>query len=152
LPRTAVGLTRQLRFSARSEKIARRHASVTGIPISTLELKNAMTGQTVEDRATAYKQTVIRARPIFEFKMRTLVHFAVDTDAVLMTTRLGGQRHHFLPFNKGDGGARQPCRSTRPELPHRYLWKSARPGQLARPPCTFPAPPVDEKRDDQAAR
>ena len=110
-----VGLTRQLHYSAvrlsssqhgsaRSEKSLDVTLSVNGIPIATLELKNAMTGQTVEHARQQYKQDRDPRETIFEFKKRTLVHFAVDTDTVLMTTRLAGSATHFLPFNKGDGG------------------------------------------------
>jgi hypothetical protein len=35
---------------------------------------------------------------IFEFKRRTLVHFAADTESVLMTIRLAGSATHFLPL------------------------------------------------------
>ena len=57
--------------------------------------------------------------PIFEFKRRTLVHFAADTEAVLMTTRLAGTATHFLPFNKGcDGGPEtRPIRPAGPIAP-----------------------------------
>lgn len=34
---------------------------------------------------------------------RAVVHFAVDTEQVFMTTRLQGKRSVFLPFNRGDG-------------------------------------------------
>ncbi len=32
------------------------------------------------------------------------MHFAVDQDLVLLTTRLEGERTRFLPFNQGSGG------------------------------------------------
>ncbi len=51
-----VGLTRQLRFSARSEKSLDVTLSLNGIPVATLELKNPLTGQTVEDARRQYKQ------------------------------------------------------------------------------------------------
>jgi type I restriction enzyme R subunit len=57
-----LGLTRQLRFSTRSEKSLDVTLSVNGIPIATLELKNAMTGQTVEDARRSTNRTVTRAR------------------------------------------------------------------------------------------
>jgi type I restriction enzyme R subunit len=135
-----LGLTRQLRFSTRSEKSLDVTLSVNGIPIATLELKNAMTGQTVEHARRQYKQDRDPRETIFEFKKRTLVHFAVDTDTVLMTTRLAGSATHFLPFNKGDGGgAGNPADPPRPELPHRLpVGRGARPGQLARPAGALP--------------
>ena len=39
--------------------------------------------------------------PIFEFKRRTLVHFAVDTESVFMTTRLAGTATRFPPLQQG---------------------------------------------------
>jgi type I restriction enzyme R subunit len=46
---------------------------------------------------------------LLSFKLRTLVHFAVDPDEVWMTTRLKGKETLFLPFNKGcNHGAGNP--------------------------------------------
>lgn len=149
-----LGLTRQLRFSARSEKSLDVTLSVNGIPIATLELKNAMTGQTVEHARRQYKQDRDPRETLFEFKKRTLVHFAVDTDTVLMTTRLAGSATHFLPFNQGDGGG-----AGNPADPHgrsyrtAYLWEEV----LARDSlldllARFLHLQVDEKRDDQGRK
>ena len=100
-----LGLTRQLHFSPRSEQSLDVTLSLNGIPVATLELKNPLTGQRVEDARRQYKQDRDPREPIFAFKCRTLVHFAVDTESVLMTTRLAGAATHFLPFNKGCAGA-----------------------------------------------
>ena len=149
-----LGLTRQLRFSTRSEKSLDVTLSVNGIPIATLELKNAMTGQTVEDARRQYKQDRDPRETIFEFKKRTLVHFAVDTDAVLMTTRLAGSVTHFLPFNKGDGGgAGNPADPQGRSYRTAYLWEEV----LARDSlldllARFLHLQVDEKRDDQGRK
>ncbi|MEO6326479.1 MAG: type I restriction endonuclease, partial [Thermoanaerobaculia bacterium] len=146
-----LGLTRQLRFSKRSEKSLDVTLSVNGVPIATLELKNAMTGQTVEDARRQYKQDRDPRETFFEFKKRTLVHFAVDTDAVLMTTRLAGNATHFLPFNKGDvGGAGNPADPQGRSYRTAYLWEEV----LARDSlldllARFLHLQVDEKRDDQ---
>lgn len=149
-----LGLTRQLRFSARSEKSLDVTLSVNGIPIATLELKNAMTGQTVEDARRQYKQDRDPRETIFEWKKRTLVHFAVDTDAVLMTTRLAGSATHFLPFNKGDGGgAGNPADPQGRSYRTAYLWEEV----LARDSfldllARFLHLQVDEKRDDRGRK
>lgn len=149
-----LGLTRQLRFSTRSEKSLDVTLSVNGIPIATLELKNAMTGQTVEHARRQYKQDRDPRETIFEFKKRTLVHFAVDTDTVLMTTRLAGSATHFLPFNKGDGGgAGNPADSQGRSYRTAYLWEEV----LARDSlldllARFLHLQVDEKRDDQGRK
>ena len=70
-----------------------------------------------------YQQRPRPARADLRVQARTLVHFAVDTEAVLMTTRLAGTATHFLPFNKGcDGGAGNP---PDPQGGYRtaYLWE-----------------------------
>jgi len=104
------GLTRQLRYSPGSEKSLDVVLSHNGIPLVTIELKNPLSGQTVEDACRQYKNDRDAREPIFAFKCRTLVHFAADTEAVWMTTRLAGLATHFLPFNKGcDGGAGNPA-------------------------------------------
>ena len=119
-----VGVTRQLRFSPRSEQSLDVVLSVNGVPVATLELKNPLTGQTVEDARRQYQQDRDPREPIFVFKRRTLVHFAVDTESVLMTTRLAGSSTRFLPFDKGCGGG-----AGNPPDPHgrsyrtAYLWE-----------------------------
>lgn len=101
-----VGITRQLHFSLRSEKSLDVTLSLNGIPIATVELKNPLTGQTADNAMRQYRQDRDPREVIFEFKRRALVHFAVDTETVFMTTRISGKATHFLPFNKGcNGGA-----------------------------------------------
>ena len=99
-----LGLTRQLHFSPRSEQSLDVMLSLNGIPMATLELKNQLTGQTIEDARRQYQRDRDPREPIFEFKRRTLAHFGVDTDSVLMTTRLAGKATQFLPFDKGFAG------------------------------------------------
>ena len=119
-----LGLTRQLRFSPRSEKSLDVVLSLNGVPIATVELKNPLTGQTVEDARRQYRQDRDPREPIFAFKQRTLVHFAVDTEAVLMTTRLAGDATRFLPFDKGDdGGAGNPIDPAGRNYRTAYLWE-----------------------------
>ena len=148
-----LGLTRQLHFSPRSEQSLDVTLSLNGIPVATLELKNALTGQTVEEARRQYQRRDPR-EPIFEFKRRTLVHFAVDTEAVLMTTRLAGSATHFLPFNKGcDGGAGNPPDPAGRTYRTAYLWEEVLQRDsfldlLAR----FVHLQIEEKRDDQGRK
>src|SRR5579863_8572554 len=119
-----LGLTRQLHFSPRSEKSLDVTLSLNGIPVVTLELKNPLTGQTVEDGRVQYQQDRAPWEPIFEFKRRTLVHFAANTESVLMTTRLAGNATYFLPFNKGcNGGAGNPPDPAGRNYRTAYLWE-----------------------------
>lgn len=119
-----LGITRQLHFSPRSELSIDVTLSLNGIPVATAELKNPMTGQTVSDSIKQYKNDRSQHEPIFEFKRRTLVHFAVDTETVFMTTRLADTATHFLPFNKGcDGGAGNPSDPEGRTYRTAYLWE-----------------------------
>ncbi|MBE0645591.1 MAG: type I restriction endonuclease subunit R [Bacteroidetes bacterium] len=102
-------VTRQLKYSAKHNNTLDVTLSLNGIPLATLELKNPMTGQTWRNAKYQYQHDREQTELIFQFKKRTLVHFAVDTDEVYMTTRLAGTSSYFLPFNLGnDGGAGNP--------------------------------------------
>lgn len=117
-----VGVTRQLRYNPKHTKTVDLGLSVNGVPVVTLELKNSLTGQTFENAIRQYKQDRDQRELFFEFKPRTLVHFAADTEQVFMTTRLAGDATNFLPFNKGnDGRAGNPLN---PNGGYRtaYLW------------------------------
>lgn len=117
-----VGLTRQLHYSTRNEKSLDLVLSVNGIPVATAELKNHLTGQTMPDAVRQYQKDRDAHEPIFEFKRRTLVHFAADPDVASMTTRLAGTATYFLPFNRGhENGAGNPPNPKG----HRtaYLWE-----------------------------
>jgi len=119
-----LGLTRQLRYSARNSNSLDLVLSVNGLPIATLELKNPITGQTVDNAMHQYRHDRDPREPLFEFKRRTLVHFAVDTEAVWMTTRLAGSATHFLPFNQGqNGGAGNPTDPAGRNYRTAYLWE-----------------------------
>jgi type I restriction enzyme, R subunit len=99
-----LSVARQLHFSARAAKQSVDLAFfVNGLPVASVELKNRMTGQDAENDAVAQYR---RREPneLF-FAKRTLVHFAVDPDRALVTTRLSGGDTEFLPFNVGSAGA-----------------------------------------------
>lgn len=79
---------------------------INGIAISTLELKNHWTGQNAKVHGIKqYKNDRDIRQPLLNFG-RCLVHFAVDTEEVYMTTRLAGLSTFFLPFNKGNNGGK----------------------------------------------
>ena len=83
--------------------------AVNGIPVVTAELKNPLTGQRAAHAVRQYEDERDGRDLLFAFKMRALVHFAVDPDEVWMTTRLRGKETHFLPFNRGNNhGAGNP--------------------------------------------
>ncbi|MEO5831588.1 MAG: type I restriction endonuclease [Rhodanobacter sp.] len=119
-----LGVTRQLRYSRRNGNELDLVLSLNGIPVATAELKNPLTGQTTADAIAQYQRDRDHREPLFEFKRRTLVHFAVDTETVAMTTRLAGSATQFLPFNRGlDGGAGNPLDTTGQGCRTAYLWE-----------------------------
>jgi len=74
---------------------------VNGLPFSTMELKNAWTGQNAKVHGqNQYKLKRDITQPLLNFG-RCLVHFTLDTDEVYMTTKLNGTDTFFLPFNLG---------------------------------------------------
>ncbi len=102
-------VTRQLKYSSKHANTLDLVLSLNGIPVATAELKNPMTGQTWRNAVFQYQNDRDPKDLVFQFKKRTLVHFAVDPDEVYMTTRLSGRATRFLPFNLGDGtGAGNP--------------------------------------------
>ncbi|QUL55693.1 type I restriction endonuclease subunit R [Paenibacillus tritici] len=76
---------------------------LNGIPVITMELKNAFTGQTYKNAIKQYKEDRSHLESLFRFKERSIVNFAMDTDVAYMTTRINGDSTYFLPFNKGVG-------------------------------------------------
>ena len=149
-----VGITRQLRYSPGSEKSLDVALSLNGIPVATVELKNPLTGQTVEDGLRQYRRDRDPYEPIFAFRQRTLVHFAVDTEAVMMTTRLAGTATHFLPFDKGnDGGAGNPPDPAGRSYRTAYLWEDVlNRDRLLDLLARFIHLQTEEKRDDRGRK
>ncbi len=149
-----LGLTRQLHFSPRSEQSLDVTLSLNGIPVVTLELKNPLTGQRVEDAVRQYQRDREPREPIFVFKRRALVHFAVDTESVLMTTRLAGQATRFLPFDRGcNGVAGNPPDAAGRTYRTAYLWEEAlQRDSLLDILARFIHLQIEEKRDDHGRR
>jgi len=99
-----LGVTRQLVYSPNHGNSLDLVLSVNGIPIVTAELKNALSGQNVNHAKHQYRHDRDPKDLIFQFKKRTLVHFAVDTEEAWMATKLAGKSTYFLPFNQGNRG------------------------------------------------
>lgn len=70
--------------------------ALNGIPVVTAELKNPLTGQRAGDARKQYMTDRDGRDPIFRFKQRALVHFAIDPDEAWMTTELKGAETLFL--------------------------------------------------------
>ena len=95
-----LAVMRQVKYSEKHGKSLDMALFVNGIPVATLELKNALTGQTHEHAIKQYMTDRDPKEPLFHFK-RCLVHFAVGTEKVSMCTKLEGKKTFFLPFNQG---------------------------------------------------
>lgn len=95
---------------------------INGLAFATLELKNPWTGQTARFHGQKQYRTGRDFRqPLLQFG-RCLVHMAVDTDEVYMTTKLAGKATFFLPFNKGhNSGAGNPPNKAGHKSA--YLWE-----------------------------
>ncbi|MEX1177033.1 MAG: type I restriction endonuclease [Nitriliruptor sp.] len=92
-------VTRQLPFESGSTKTLDLALFVNGVPVATAELKNRLTGQSFEDAKEQYRTD--RDPKNVSLSRRAVVHFAVDSEEVAMTTRLAGKSTRFLPFNRG---------------------------------------------------
>lgn len=104
-----LSVTRQLFYERVGNNSLDMVLSLNGVPMATIELKNQFSGQSVENAKKQYVYDREPTEPIFEFKKRALVHFAVDTDEAFMTTKLSGKATRYLPFNLGhNNGAGNP--------------------------------------------
>lgn len=136
LKKNRLTAVRQLHYSLHNENSIDLVLFVNGLPVATGELKTDLT-QSVKDAIKQYKQDRLpkdpkskELEPLLQFKTRALVHFAVSTDLVFMTTKLAGDDTQFLPFNMGrpDGidmlsaGAGNPPAPYGKGYPTYYLW------------------------------
>lgn len=105
-----LSVMRQVKYSAKNANALDIATFINGIPITTLEVKNHLTGQNIRHAENQYRKDRSPAgEPLLTFKRGAIVHFAVDQDNVSMTTRLMNGKTRFLPFNRGrDGGAGNP--------------------------------------------
>jgi type I restriction enzyme R subunit len=114
-------ITRQLYYSLSNNNSLDIVLFINGLPIITFELKNEWTGQNVKNAIRQYQLDRDPKEPLFSFG-RCLVHFAVDSNLVYMTSELKGKDTFFLPFNKGfNEGAGNPVNPN--GLKTDYLWK-----------------------------
>lgn len=115
-------VTRQLRYSQDTVKLALDLCIfINGLPVITLELKNQLTKQNMENAVQQYMDDRDPHDLLFSFK-RCMVHFAVDDATIKFCTKLAKKDSWFLPFNKGyqDGAGNPP----NPDgLMTDYLWK-----------------------------
>jgi type I restriction enzyme R subunit len=78
-----LSVTRQLYYERVGKNSLDMVLSLNGLPIATIELKNQFSGQSVDNAKKQYVYDREASEPIFHFKKRSLVHFAVDADNAL---------------------------------------------------------------------
>jgi type I restriction enzyme R subunit len=122
-----VRVMRQVHFSTADKRSIDLVFFVNGLPVATVELKTDFT-QSLDTAINQYRKDrnpMINGRPepLLSFGHRALVHFAVSNDLAAMTTKLEGEKTHFLPFNTGhDHGAGNPP-GTDGRSSTAYLWE-----------------------------
>jgi len=114
-------ILRQLHYSEKNRKSLDIVLFLNGLPLFTGELKNPLSGQTVEDGIKQYREDRDPKEPLFKLGV-CLSHFAVDPNLVYMTTELLAHKTRFLPFNQGkDNGAGNPPSAL--NFSTAYLWE-----------------------------
>lgn len=119
---------RQWHYSPKNKNSVDMMLAVNGIPLVAIELKDQLTGQTVDNAITQWMTDRDPREEAFQFNRRILIYFAVDLYRVAMTTRLLGSKTWFLPFNQGsngpgvDGGAGNP-QNPAGDYVTSYLWE-----------------------------
>lgn len=119
---------RQWHYSEQNSNSVDMLLMINGIPLVAIELKNQLTGQTIDNAKTQWMMDRDKHEPAFQFNHRVLAYFAVDLYDAAMTTKLDGMKTYFLPFNQGsngagkDGGAGNP-RTDDGSYVTSYIWK-----------------------------
>ena len=96
---------RQWHYSAQNNNSVDMMLAVNGIPVIAIELKNQLTGQSVDNAKLQWQYDRDPREPAFQFNHRILAFFAVDLYEAWMATELKGSDTYFLPFNQGSNGA-----------------------------------------------
>lgn len=121
---------RQWHYSPRdTKKSVDMMLAVNGIPLVALELKDQLTGQTIDNAITQWMIDRDFREEAFQFNRRVLTYFAVDLYRVSMSTRLLGTKTIFLPFNQGSNGPGVDGGAGNPQNPAggyvtAYLWET----------------------------
>ena len=119
---------RQWHYSAQNHNSVDMMLAINGIPLVAIELKNQLTGQSVDNAKLQWQYDRSPKEPAFQFNHRILAYFAVDLYEAWMTTELKGEKTWFLPFNQGsngagnDGGAGNP-QAEGDDYVTSYIWK-----------------------------
>lgn len=119
---------RQWHYSETNTNTIDMMLAINGIPVVAIELKNQLTGQSIDDAKRQWMYNRDPKEPCFGQNKRILAYFAVDLYNAAMATVIDRDKTPFLPFNQGsngagnDGGAGNP--PTRDgDYVTSYLWK-----------------------------
>lgn len=120
---------RQWHYSEKNRNAVDMMLAVNGIPVVAIELKNQLTGQTIDDAKTQWMYDRDPREPAFQLNHRILAFFAIDLYQAAMTTKLDGRRTFFLPYNQGSNGAGQDGGAGNPQAEDgdyvtAYMWKN----------------------------
>ncbi|WP_017933102.1 type I restriction endonuclease subunit R [Nocardioides sp. Iso805N] len=118
---------RQVHFSTADQRSIDLVFFINGLPVATVELKTDFT-QSLDEATNQYKRdrnplTNGRVEPLLSFGHRALVHFAVSNELAAMTTKLEGEKTHFLPFNIGNDGGAGNAPGSDGRSATAYLWE-----------------------------
>ncbi|MBS4281699.1 type I restriction endonuclease subunit R [Campylobacter vulpis] len=121
-------ITRQLYYSEKNNNSLDMVIFLNGLPLITMELKNPFTHQNVYNAIEQYKKDRDPRERIFK---QSVVHFALDSDLIYMSTKLEGVGSKFLPFNRGlnngSGAIGLECGSGNPAVKDKmktsYFWE-----------------------------
>ena len=120
---------RQWHYSEQNHNSVDMMLAINGIPVVALELKNQLTGQSVDNAKLQWQYDRDQREPAFWFNHRILAFFAVDLYEAWMTTELKGADTFFLPFNQGSNGAGNDGGAGNPQTEDgdyvtSYVWKN----------------------------
>ena len=120
---------RQWHYSGQNNNSVDMMLAINGIPVVAIELKNQLTGQTVDNAKLQWQYDRDKREPVFWFNHRILAYFAIDLYEAWMTTELKGIDTYFLPFNQGSNGAGNDGGAGNPQTDNdnyvtSYMWEN----------------------------
>ncbi len=121
-------VTRQFAYTTKNKNTIDMVLSLNGIPVVAIELKNQLTGQSVENSKSQWKEDRDAKELIFAKNTRILAYFGIDLYEATMATELRGGDTYFMPFNQGKGGAGKVGGAGNPaagegEYVTQYVWE-----------------------------
>lgn len=120
---------RQWHYSEQNNNSVDMMLAINGIPVVAIELKNQLTGQTVDNAKLQWQYDRDQREPAFWLNHRILAYFAVDLYEAWMATELKGTDTYFLPFNQGSNGAGNDGGAGNPQTEEdnyvtSYIWEN----------------------------